>query len=163
MIVQVGIDINLAASHEWIFAPLQFIAGLGPRKAGAIQRAIQSAGRVGTRKDLYSSIRVMDKKVFINSAGFIRVRGSGQAASGIQHLDPLDDTRIHPESYQVSIFFLSRNLIQILVGKVIYLGFDFCTWWSLLTFLSIYVCRIPFLFRCLFLSFLPLLLCLLFQ
>lgn len=99
--VQVGIDINLAASHDWIFGPLQFIAGLGPRKAGAIQRAIQSAGRVGTRKDLYASIRVMDKKVFINSAGFIRVRGSGQAASGMQHLDPLDDTRIHPESYQV--------------------------------------------------------------
>lgn len=101
--VQVGIDINLAASHDWIFGPLQFVAGLGPRKAGAIQRAIQSAGRVGTRKDLYASIRVMDKKVFINSAGFIRVRGSGQAASGIQHLDPLDDTRIHPESYQVRL------------------------------------------------------------
>lgn len=99
---QVGIDINLAASHDWIFGPLQFVAGLGPRKAGAIQRAIQSAGRVGTRKDLYASIRVMDKKVFINSAGFIRVRGSGQAASGIQHLDPLDDTRIHPESYQMA-------------------------------------------------------------
>jgi transcription elongation factor SPT6 len=102
VINQVGIDINLAASHDWIFGPLQFVAGLGPRKAGAIQRAIQSAGRVGTRKDLYASIRVMDKKVFINSAGFIRVRGSGQAASGMQHLDPLDDTRIHPESYQIA-------------------------------------------------------------
>jgi transcription elongation factor SPT6 len=97
---QVGIDINLAASHDWLFSPLQFIAGLGPRKAGAIQRAIQSVGRVSTRKELYA--RLMGKKVFINSAGFIRVRGTGQAASGNSTLDPLDDTRIHPESYLVA-------------------------------------------------------------
>jgi transcription elongation factor SPT6 len=44
----------------------------------------------------------MGKKVFINSAGFIRVRGTGQAASGNSTLDPLDDTRIHPESYLVA-------------------------------------------------------------
>ncbi|KAG0482900.1 hypothetical protein HPP92_010984 [Vanilla planifolia] len=28
---QVGLDINLASTHEWLFAPLQFIAGLGPK------------------------------------------------------------------------------------------------------------------------------------
>ncbi|PRQ46332.1 putative ribonuclease H-like domain, transcription elongation factor Spt6 [Rosa chinensis] len=29
---QVGLDINLAINHEWLFAPLQFISGLGPQK-----------------------------------------------------------------------------------------------------------------------------------
>jgi transcription elongation factor SPT6 len=99
---QVGIDINLAASNDWLFAPLQFIAGLGPRKAGTIQRAIQSVGRLRTRKELYAGLRLMGMKVFINSAGFIRVCGSGQAASGTPTWDPLDNTRIHPESYLVA-------------------------------------------------------------
>ncbi|BBN03708.1 transcription elongation factor SPT6 [Marchantia polymorpha subsp. ruderalis] len=99
---QVGIDVNLAASHDWLFAPLQFISGLGPRKATYIQRSIQGAGRVTSRKELLLALRIMGRRVFINAAGFIRVRGTGQASTGNQLLDPLDDTRIHPESYEVA-------------------------------------------------------------
>ena len=33
---------------------------------------------------------------------FLRVRGTGQAASGNHVMDPLDDTRIHPESYELA-------------------------------------------------------------
>lgn len=91
---------------------LQFIGGLGPRKAGVVQRAIQTAGRLRTRKDLFMTLKVMGKKVFINSAGFIRVCGSGEAASETQDLNPLDDTRIHPESYQVSFSSLLTHAIQ---------------------------------------------------
>lgn len=91
---------------------LQFIGGLGPRKAGVVQRAIQTAGRLRTRKDLFMTLKVMGKKVFINSAGFIRVCGSGEAASETQDLNPLDDTRIHPESYQVSFSLLLTHAIQ---------------------------------------------------
>ncbi|KAK7837534.1 transcription elongation factor spt6 like protein [Quercus suber] len=46
---QVGVDINLAASHNWLFAPLQFVSGLGPRKAGSLQRALVRAGVVTSR------------------------------------------------------------------------------------------------------------------
>lgn len=91
---------------------LQFIGGLGPRKAGVVQRAIQTAGCLRTRKDLFMTLKVMGKKVFINSAGFIRVCGSGEAASETQDLNPLDDTRIHPESYQVSFSLLLTHAIQ---------------------------------------------------
>ena len=49
---QVGIDINLAASHDWLFAPLQFISGLGPRKAGSLQRALVRAGAITSRREL---------------------------------------------------------------------------------------------------------------
>lgn len=31
---------------------------------------------------------------------FLRVRGNGQAASENHVMDPLDDTRIHPKSYE---------------------------------------------------------------
>ncbi|XP_065620948.1 transcription elongation factor SPT6 homolog [Quercus suber] len=95
---QVGVDINLAISHEWLFAPLQFISGLGPRKAASLQRSLVRAGPIFTRKD-FVTVHGLGKKVFVNSVGFLRVRRSGLAASSSQFIDLLDDTRIHPESY----------------------------------------------------------------
>ncbi|KAL3533413.1 hypothetical protein ACH5RR_006934 [Cinchona calisaya] len=95
---QVGLDVNLAASHEWLFAPLQFVSGLGPRKAASLQRSLVRAGAIFTRKDLLTA-HGLGKKVFVNAVGFLRVRRSGLAASSSQFIDLLDDTRIHPESY----------------------------------------------------------------
>ncbi|GKV32699.1 hypothetical protein SLEP1_g41286 [Rubroshorea leprosula] len=95
---QVGLDINLAISHEWLFAPLQFISGLGPRKAAFLQRSLVRAGAIFIRKDFLQA-HGLGKKVFLNAVGFLRVRRSGQAASSSQFIDLLDDTRIHPESY----------------------------------------------------------------
>nr|POF00638.1 transcription elongation factor spt6 like [Quercus suber] len=98
---QVGVDINLAISHEWLFAPLQFISGLGPRKAASLQRSLVRAGAIFTRKD-FVTVHGLGKKVFVNSVGFLRVRRSGLAASSSQFIDLLDDTRIHPESYNLA-------------------------------------------------------------
>ncbi|KAM5550549.1 transcription elongation factor SPT6 [Rosa sericea] len=95
---QVGLDINLAISHEWLFAPLQFISGLGPRKAAFLQRSLVRSGAIFTRKDFLTA-HGLSKKVFVNAVGFLRVRRSGLAASSSQFIDLLDDTRIHPESY----------------------------------------------------------------
>ncbi|XP_078444726.1 global transcription factor group B1 isoform X2 [Wolffia australiana] len=99
---QVGLDVNLAASHEWLFAQLQFISGLGPRKAAALQKALARAGSVLSRKEL--AMGVLKKKVFINCVGFLRVRHSGGAAgaAAAHMMDLLDDTRIHPESYELA-------------------------------------------------------------
>ncbi|KAI3742191.1 hypothetical protein L1987_59871 [Smallanthus sonchifolius] len=94
---QVGLDVNLAISHEWLFAPLQFISGLGPRKAASLQRSLVRDSSIYTRKDLLN--HGLGKKVFVNAVGFLRVRRSGNAASSSQFIDLLDDTRIHPESY----------------------------------------------------------------
>ncbi|KAJ7545245.1 hypothetical protein O6H91_09G112200 [Diphasiastrum complanatum] len=99
---QVCVDVNLAASHEWLFAPLQFISGLGPRKAVVMKRSLQGAGRVNSRKEMLTALELMKRNVFFNSAGFLRVRGSGQASTGNLVMDPLDDTRIHPESYELA-------------------------------------------------------------
>ncbi|KAL4386407.1 hypothetical protein GQ457_09G027050 [Hibiscus cannabinus] len=98
---QVGLDANLAASHEWLFAPLQFISGLGPRKAASLQRSLVRVGTIFTRKD-FLSIHGLERKVFVNAVAFLRVRRSGLAANSSQFIDLLDDTRIHPESYLVA-------------------------------------------------------------
>ncbi|XAR62643.1 hypothetical protein NMG60_11017483 [Bertholletia excelsa] len=95
---QVGLDVNLAIAHEWLFAPLQFISGLGPRKAASLQRSLVRSGSIYTRKDLLTA-HGLGKKVFVNSVGFLRIRRTGLAASSSQFIDLLDDTRIHPESY----------------------------------------------------------------
>lgn len=95
---QVGLDINLALGHEWLFAPLQFISGLGPRKAASLKRSLVRAGPIFSRKDFVTA-HGLGKKVFFNSVGFLRVRRSGLATNNSQFIDLLDDTRIHPESY----------------------------------------------------------------
>ncbi|KAL5977005.1 hypothetical protein ACLOJK_021343 [Asimina triloba] len=98
---QVGVDINLAASHEWLFSPLQFVSGLGPRKASALQKALVMSGAIFIRKELLMN-GFLRKKVFINAAGFLRVRRSGLATTSSHFIDLLDDTRIHPESYELA-------------------------------------------------------------
>ncbi|GMJ14356.1 hypothetical protein HRI_005104800 [Hibiscus trionum] len=98
---QVGLDVNLAASHEWLFAPLQFISGLGSRKATSLQRSLVRVGTIFTRKDFLQA-HGLSKKVFVNAVAFLRVRRSGLAANSSQFIDLLDDTRIHPESYLVA-------------------------------------------------------------
>lgn len=98
---QVGLDLNLAISHEWLFAPLQFISGLGPRKAASLQRSLVRQQTIFTRKDLLTEHH-LGKKVFVNAVGFLRVRRSGYASNSSTYIDLLDDTRIHPESYSLA-------------------------------------------------------------
>ncbi|KAG0518636.1 hypothetical protein BDA96_09G193000 [Sorghum bicolor] len=101
---QIGFDVNLAASHEWHFSTLQFIAGLGPRKASALQKDLVREGSIFSRKEL---VKPLGRKVFMNASGFLRVRRSGAAAASAQLIDLLEDTRIHPESY-----VLAKNLAK---------------------------------------------------
>ncbi|KAL6610566.1 hypothetical protein ACP70R_040535 [Stipagrostis hirtigluma subsp. patula] len=101
---QIGFDVNLAASHEWHFSTLQFVAGLGPRKASALQKDLVREGSIFSRKEL---VKPLGRKVFMNASAFLRVRRSGAAAASAQIIDLLEDTRIHPESY-----VLAKNLAK---------------------------------------------------
>ena len=49
--LQVGVDINLAASSQWQAATLPFVAGLGPRKARALLQ-VTCLMSTGTRKQI---------------------------------------------------------------------------------------------------------------
>ncbi|KAL0404759.1 UNVERIFIED_CONTAM: Transcription elongation factor SPT6 [Sesamum radiatum] len=75
---QVGLDLNLATSHEWLFCSFAIYIW------------------AWTQKSSFSA------KVFINAVGFLRVRRSGLTSSSSQFIDLLDDTRIHPESYSLA-------------------------------------------------------------
>jgi transcription elongation factor SPT6 len=53
------------AAAPWLAAPLQFVPGLGPRKAAALLKAVQRAGRIYTRYQMYKGdLGVMDACVF---------------------------------------------------------------------------------------------------
>lgn len=95
---QVGVDINMALFHEWLFAPVQFVCGLGPRKAAYIQRCLRGQ-HVNSRNELMSATNLLRRCVFTNAAGFFRIQGIGLVASTSEVVDVFGGTRIHPESY----------------------------------------------------------------
>jgi len=116
----VGLDFNRSIVHPHFQPILQFI--VGPRKAeAAYGKLVKGPGKklLSSRKELYER-QILSKLVFISAVGFLRVRdpslavGGGRAAivaamrkslrrkeaKGIFY--PLDDTRVHPEHYNVA-------------------------------------------------------------
>ncbi|KAL0039173.1 hypothetical protein WJX77_010168 [Trebouxia sp. C0004] len=106
---QVGVDLNLAAQTPWLAHQLQFVAGLGPRKAMALLKAVQRQEQVAARKAVWKELNVIGKKVFWNAAGALRIRRSAAGLTN-EELDPLDDTRVHPESYKWAIAMCQEAL-----------------------------------------------------
>eukprot|EP00250_Pteridium_aquilinum_P002122 c12328_g1_i1 orf=3-4373(-) len=99
---QVGVDVNLAAAHGWLFSPLQFICGLGWKKAFMLQQLIQELRWLPSRGYLLRHPFSLKDVVFRNCSGFVRIRRVAHAVSGLRKIDPLDDTRIHPDSYELA-------------------------------------------------------------
>jgi uncharacterized protein len=82
----VGINLNTASKHL-----LTYISGLGPTLAQNIVDYRDEHGSFKSRKQLMKVAR-MGTKAFEQSAGFLRIRDSQ---------NPLDNTGVHPESYEV--------------------------------------------------------------
>jgi len=97
---QVGVDLNLVAQCSWMAPMLQFVCGLGPRKASALLSSVskRDGGFIHSRGDMYRELNVMDKNVFVNCGPFLRIRKAGTAMVNL-NLDRKDDTRIHPLNY----------------------------------------------------------------
>lgn len=97
---QVGIDINLAIKHDWLLAPLQFVSGLGPRKAGILHRELLGGTDVRSRRD-FAKLGLNTKRIFFNAVGFLQI--SFDDPDFVDSVgSPLDRTRIHPESYSLA-------------------------------------------------------------
>ncbi|HEY9764807.1 MAG TPA: helix-hairpin-helix domain-containing protein, partial [Chroococcales cyanobacterium] len=89
----VGVDLNTAS------APLlAHVAGLNKKIAQAIVSARQAQGPFRKRKDLLK-VKGLGAKTFEQCAGFLRIPDGAE---------PLDNTAIHPESYQKTEELLSR-------------------------------------------------------
>lgn len=94
----VGVDVNTAS-----IPLLARVSGLGP---SAAEKVVSRRGEIGTfdsRNELLS-VPGIGPKTFQQSAGFLRVRGGEQ---------PLDDTWVHPESYDAAHEILDRAGLEI--------------------------------------------------
>ncbi|GAA5941800.1 hypothetical protein JCM1841_000342, partial [Sporobolomyces salmonicolor] len=105
---RVGVDINKAVRNAYYAHLLPYISGFGPRKADGFLKKINAAGgTVITRYGLVTQ-GLLHKAIFINSAAFLRIRQDDLAADlgrdteNEEDPDVLDDTRIHPEDYDVA-------------------------------------------------------------
>ncbi|KAI9021936.1 hypothetical protein DFJ74DRAFT_671098 [Hyaloraphidium curvatum] len=103
---RVGVDINAAIKHRHRAHTLQYVSGLGPRKAGAIlaklARIVEEKQLPGleSRQDLVTE-KVVGPNVFFNCNSFIRIRKYHFGRRNA-HIDVLDDTRIHVKDYALA-------------------------------------------------------------
>ncbi|KAI9490605.1 SH2 domain-containing protein [Zychaea mexicana] len=89
-----GIDINATASSPYLATALKYVCGLGPRKAQSILQKIDAKGELESRSALVT--RGMTPAItFMNCASYLRIRNVDDA-------DILDDTRIHPQEYDLA-------------------------------------------------------------
>jgi len=95
---KVGVNVNTASKHL-----LAYVSGLGPKLAENIVAYREEKGAFVDRKQL-KEIKGMGAIAFQQSAGFLRIRNGK---------NPLDETGIHPERYQVLKKILASNKIDI--------------------------------------------------
>ncbi|KAJ7172406.1 transcription elongation factor SPT6 [Mycena filopes] len=105
---KVGVDINRAVADPYYQHLLPFVCGLGPRKAEQLVKAIERQGENIGNRDQFIKAGLLTKNLFINAAGFLRISQQEdlkpvKSRPDEEHLsDPLDDTRIHPEDYELA-------------------------------------------------------------
>ncbi|KAJ7235446.1 transcription elongation factor SPT6 [Mycena haematopus] len=105
---KVGVDINRAVADPYYQTLLPFVCGLGPRKAQNLVKMIErQAKNIGNREQFIKA-GLLTKTLFINAAGFLRISQQedlkpAKLRPDDEHApDPLDDTRIHPEDYELA-------------------------------------------------------------
>lgn len=82
----VGVDVNTAS-----YAILTHISGLSEKIARNIVQHRVNKGFFGNRREILD-VRGVGEKIFEQCAGFLMIRGGD---------NPLDNTRVHPESYEI--------------------------------------------------------------
>ena len=94
-VCDVGVDINLAASNDHLFAMLGFVAGLGLRKADNLRQSIRRSKMVYSRNELIKR-KLLSPTIWTNATAFLYIRDN---VNQDKQLNLLDNTRIHPECY----------------------------------------------------------------
>ncbi|KAG0349604.1 Transcription elongation factor spt6 [Podila humilis] len=98
IINSVGIDINEVVASPYKAHMLKYICGLGPRKAQALIKNIESDDQNGASLDKRGDLvirKLLTWNIFMNCCSFLRVRTNMNG-------DVLDDTRIHQEDYNLA-------------------------------------------------------------
>lgn len=92
----VGVDLNIASSYI-----LTYISGLSKKLAESICDYRREHGAFKSREEL-KEVKGFANKAYLNSCGFLRIDGT----------NPLDNTGIHPESYDVAHKVLGKYGIK---------------------------------------------------
>ena len=96
---KVGIDINLLVDHDHFQNQLQFLSGLGPRKAQKLIMKLKTLGKpLYTRNEIYEN-KILLKNCFVSSLGFIKVRVAPEKRPDDMQANILDQTRVHLRNY----------------------------------------------------------------
>ncbi|KAL4805285.1 SH2 domain-containing protein [Aspergillus unguis] len=102
MVNLVGVDINEAVSDQATANLLPYVCGLGPRKAAHLLKIVNMTGGVVNSRFALIGVNVqypaMGVKVWNNSASFLYIDYESADADA----DPLDNTRVHPEDYDIA-------------------------------------------------------------
>ena len=83
---RIGVNVNTASKEL-----LSYVSGIGPGLADNIIEYRKTNGRLKNRKDLLKVTR-LGAKAYEQSAGFLRIKDGDF---------PLDDSAVHPESYDI--------------------------------------------------------------
>ncbi len=102
LVNKVGVDVNSAS-----VSLLSYVAGVGPKLAKAIVTHREINGPYRSRSDI-KKVKGMGTKAFEQCAGFLRIR-NGKSI--------LDNTGVHPESYQVAEKLLDTQVFARLCRK----------------------------------------------
>lgn len=101
MVNLVGVDINEAVTDTSTANLLPYVCGLGPRKAAHLLKIINlNGGVVNSRAELLgvnTQYPAMGVKVWNNCASFLYI----DFENADPDADPLDNTRVHPEDYDI--------------------------------------------------------------
>ncbi|KAI9714051.1 MAG: Transcription elongation factor spt6 [Bogoriella megaspora] len=101
----VGVEVNEAVADPYVANLLPYVCGLGPRKANQLLKVVNLNGSyVNTREELLGNgsenenmMMAVTAKVWTNCASFLYITYD----STEEHADYLDNTRVHPEDYDL--------------------------------------------------------------
>ncbi|KAH9946100.1 transcription elongation factor Spt6 [Epithele typhae] len=109
---KVGVDINRAVTDAYYQTLLQFVAGLGPRKAQVLIKKIASMGGNLINRTQFVKNNLLTYKIFLNACAFLRIMQNTEDSEPkslksrhgdeIDVPDPLDGTRVHHEDYELA-------------------------------------------------------------
>lgn len=102
MVNLVGVDLNEAVADPATANLLPYVCGLGPRKAAHLLKIVNmNGGVVNNRVELLgvnATYPAMGVKVWNNCASFVYI----DFENADPDADPLDNTRVHPEDYDIA-------------------------------------------------------------
>uniref|UniRef100_A0A0K0DMN9 Suppressor of Ty 6 homolog n=1 Tax=Angiostrongylus cantonensis TaxID=6313 RepID=A0A0K0DMN9_ANGCA len=97
---EVGVDVNRCLEYPHTANVLQFVCGLGPRKATHLLKMLKQHDHLLESRTKLVTLCRMGPKVFMNCAGFIKIDTTRVAEKTDAYVEVLDGSRVHPETYE---------------------------------------------------------------